>query len=155
MTDAASAPEGGAQAPRAKTPIWFWAVAVIATLFNLGGVMNYLVTAFDPQAATAGLTPEQAEYFLNFPAWYTAVYALTTHLSLAGGVLLLFRSRLAFHAFAAAAVLYAVSLTYHYVLNDVVASLPAGMHVFSAVIGLQIVGFALFSRWAHDRGMLR
>ncbi len=155
MSDAASIPVKEARASRAKTPIWFWAVAVIATLFNIGGVMNYLVTAFDPQAATAGLTPEQAEYFLNFPAWYTAVYALTTHLSLAGGVLLLFRSRFALHAFVAAAVLYAVSLTYHYVLNDVVASLPVGMHVFSAVIGLQIVGFALFSRWARGHGILR
>ena len=138
-----------------NTPIWFWIVAVLATLFNTGGVMNYLVTVFDPQAATAGLTAEQADYFLNFPAWYTAVYALTTHLSLAGGVLLLLRMKWAFHAFAAAIVLYAISLAYHYLLNDVVATLPAGMHVFSAVIGLQLVGFAIFARWATKAEILR
>jgi hypothetical protein len=130
-------------------------VAALATVFNAGGLMSYLSSAFDPEAATAGMTPEQAAYFLNFPAWYTANYALTTHLSFLGGVLLLLRQRWAFHAFAIAAALYGVSLVYHYVLNDVVPTLPAGMHVFSAVIGVQLVVLALFSRWAAKAEILR
>jgi hypothetical protein len=52
-------------------------------------------------------------------------------------------------------VLYGVSLVYHYVLNDVVTTLPAGMHVFSAVIGVQLVVLALFSRWATRAEILR
>jgi len=143
-----------ATSARRKAPVWFWILAAVATLFNVGGVMNYLVSVFNPEAATAAMTPEQAEYFLNFPAWYTANYALTTHLALLGGILLLFRRRLAFYAFVSSAVLYGVSLVYHYILNDVVQTLPAGMHVFSAVIGLQLVGFALFSRWAAKAKLL-
>ncbi len=139
----------------AKTPIWFWLVAAAATLFNIGGVMAYLGSQFDPQAATTGLTPEQAEYFLNYPAWYVAIYALTTHLAFAGGVLLLLRRSWAFHAFAVSAVLYAFSVVYHYVLNDVFATLPAGIHAFNVVIGAQLVVLAVFARWANGKGLLR
>lgn len=136
-------------------PAWYWIVAAVATLFNVGGVANYILSKVDPKAATAQMTAEQATYFLNFPAWYTAVYALATHLALAGGILLLLRFQIAFHAFAVAAVFYAISLFYHYVLNDVVLTLPAGMHIFSAVIGLQLVLFAVFARWANSRHWLR
>lgn len=138
-----------------RVPVWYWIVAVVATLFNVGGVMNYIVTQVDPQAATAQMTAEQAAYFLNFPTWYVTVYALATHLALAGGILLLLRLGVAFHAFAASALLYGISLVYHYVLNDVVATLPVGMHVFSAVIGIQLVLFAVFARWAKGRRWLR
>lgn len=150
MTD-----EAAGAVERVKPPIWFWIVAGLAALFNLGGVLNYLTTQFSPEAATAQMTPEQAAYFLNFPAWYTANYALTTHLAFIGAILLLFRLRWAFGAFAISAVLYGVSLVYHYVLNDVVASLPLGMHVFSAVIGVQLVILAGFARWAGSKGWLR
>ena len=138
-----------------RVPGWYWIVAGVAALFNVGGVANYILSKVDPESATAGMTAEQATYFLSFPAWYTAVYALATHLALAGGILLLLRFRVAFHAFAAAALLYAISLIYHYVLNDVILTLPAGMHIFSAVIGLQLVLFAVFARWATRRRWLR
>jgi hypothetical protein len=136
-------------------PIWYWIVAGVATLFNAGGVMAYLTSQFDPAGSTAGMTAEQAAYFLSYPAWYVAIYALTTHLSLAGGILLFLRRSWAFHAFGIAALLYAFSIIYHYVLNDVFATLPAGIHAFNAVIGIQLVIFAVFARWATGKGWLR
>ncbi len=148
MTDAATSES-------VHVPAWYWIVAVVAALFNVGGVANYIMTQVDPEATTAQMTAEQAAYFLNFPTWYVTVYALATHLALAGGILLLLRFRFAFHAFAASALLYAISVFYHYVLNDVVATMPAGMHIFSAVIGIQLVLFAVFAHWAAGRGWLR
>lgn len=136
-------------------PAWYWIVAAVAALFNVGGVVNYIFSQIDPDGATAQMSAEQAAYFLNFPTWYVAVYALATHLALAGGILLLLRFSIAFHAFAASALCYAISLVYHYVLNDVVASMPMGMHIFSAVIGIQLVVFAVFARWAKGQGWLR
>ncbi len=148
MADASVKKVGG-------VPVWYWIVAAVATLFNSGGVIAYLTSQFDPAGATAGMTAEQAAYFMGYPAWYVAIYALTTHLSLAGGILLFLRRKWAFHAFAIAAALYAFSIVYHYVLNDVFATLPAGIHAFNAVIGLQLVIFAWFAKMATGKGWLR
>ena len=136
-------------------PIWYWLVAGVATLFNAGGVSAYLTSQFDPAGSTAGMTAEQAAYFLNYPAWYVAIYALTTHLALAGGILLLLRRSWALHAFGISAALYLFSVIYHYVLNDVFATFAAGIHIFNFVIGAQLVGFAFFAHWATGKGWLR
>ncbi len=140
---------------KAGVSLWFWIVAGAATLFNVGGVMAYLGSQFDPESATAGMTAEQAAYFLNYPAWYVAIYALTTHLALAGGILLLLRRSWALYAFGISAALYLFSVIYHYVLNDVFATFAAGIHIFNVVIGAQLLGFAFFAHWATGKGWLR
>lgn len=141
--------------PKSTTPVWFWVVAVLAVLFNSGGVMNYLTMQLAPDAMMAQMTAEQQAYFNAFPAWYVAVYALTTHLSLIAAVLLLLRRAWAVPAFAAACALYALSLVYHYVLSGAAGIMGAGANVFSAVIGLQLVALFLLARWAKAQGVLR
>lgn len=148
MADAASTKVGG-------VPVWFWIVAGVATLFNVGGIMAYLGSQFDPESATAGMTAEQAAYFLNYPAWYVAIYALTTHLALAGGILLLLRRSWALYAFGISAALYLFSVIYHYVLNDVFATFAAGIHIFNFVIGAQLLAFAFFAHRATGKSWLR
>ena len=60
-----------------KIPVWYWIVAVLALLWNGLGVMAYLMKAFITDEMIAALPEEQqAEYLMEMPTWYTALFAL-------------------------------------------------------------------------------
>lgn len=59
-----------------KPPVWFWAVSVLALLWNLGGVYTYLDTAYNQVEMLEAMTQGQRELFENFPAWATGAFAL-------------------------------------------------------------------------------
>jgi hypothetical protein len=76
-----------------KPPVWFWVVSVLALLWNLMGVMNYLGTAFMKEAIKAEMTPEQVTLMENTPAWVTAAFAIAVWFGAAGCIGLLLRKR--------------------------------------------------------------
>lgn len=59
-----------------KPPVWFWVVSVIALLWNLLGVMNYLNLAFNQVALMEAMDQAQREVFEGIPAWATAAFAI-------------------------------------------------------------------------------
>ncbi|XBQ17469.1 MAG: hypothetical protein ABL308_06200 [Oceanicaulis sp.] len=140
-------------APASRTPIWFYVVAVLAVVFNLGGLFSYV--SLQLGGPPAGMTPEQTAYFESFPAWYDALYALTVHASVAAALLLVFRRRIAGPVFAAALGLYLISSIWHFGVRDAFAILGAGNLAFSAVIGAQLAALWWFSRFSERRGWLK
>ena len=59
-----------------KPPVWFWVVSVIALLWNLVGVMNYLNQAFNQVALLEAMDQAQRTAFESIPAWATAAFAI-------------------------------------------------------------------------------
>lgn len=60
-----------------KPPAWFWIVSVVALIWNAMGVMAYLARAFATDEMIAALPEEQqAEFLVEYPAWYTAAFAI-------------------------------------------------------------------------------
>ncbi len=76
-----------------KPPVWFWVVSVLALLWNLMGVMNYLASAFMKEAIKAEMTPEQVSLLENTPAWVTAAFALAVWGGAIGCIGLLLRKK--------------------------------------------------------------
>lgn len=77
-----------------KPPIWFWIVSVIALIWNGLGVMAYLGRAFATDEMIAALPAEQqAEFLAEYPAWYTAAFALAVFCGALGCIALLIRKK--------------------------------------------------------------
>ncbi|QBA64203.1 hypothetical protein [Muriicola soli] len=76
-----------------KPPVWYWVVSVLALLWNLMGVMNYLGTAFMKEAIKAEMTAAQVELMENTPAWVTAAFAIAVWFGAAGCIGLLLRKK--------------------------------------------------------------
>ncbi|WP_299122944.1 hypothetical protein [uncultured Winogradskyella sp.] len=77
-----------------KPPIWFWIVSVLALLWNGAGVMAYLGRAFATDEMIAALPKEQqAEFLAEYPAWYTAAFALAVFCGALGCIALLIRKK--------------------------------------------------------------
>ena len=136
------------------TPWHLWAVGMLALLWNGFGGYDYVMTQTNNAAYLAQFTPEQRAYFDSFPMWMDAIWAIGVWGGVLGSVLLLLRSKWAFHAFLASLVAFAVSVVYGQTSGGAAVMGTTGV-VFSAVIFLLGLGFVMYSRMMTRKGVLR
>ena len=78
-----------------KPIIYFWIISIIALLWNLMGVMEYLNTAYITDEALALLSMGEQDFYNNTPVWVTAAFAIAVFAGALGCVSLLLRKKLA------------------------------------------------------------
>ena len=78
---------------KAKPAPWFWVVSVLALIWNLIGVLNYLAQAFITEEMKADYTAQQLTLIEGRPAWVTAAFAIAVWGGLLGCIALLIRKR--------------------------------------------------------------
>jgi len=137
-----------------KTPIWFWVVAVLAVVWNFGGVFDYVMTKTS-DAYLESFTPEQVAYFTGFPAWYTAIWASAVFAAFFASLALLFRMKIAFVLFAASLVLFVFNTIYIYGFTPAMEMMGTGGAIFSVFIFASLVALTWLSRWATKAEILR
>ncbi len=74
---------------RPKTPVWFWIVGVVALIWNGFGAVDYTLTQMGNEAYLSAFTEEQLAFYLGFPLWYEAVWALAVWSAMLGSAALL------------------------------------------------------------------
>ncbi|WP_421807778.1 hypothetical protein [Flagellimonas sp.] len=128
-----------------KPPVWFWVVSVIALLWNLLGVMNYLNQAFNQVALLEAMDQAQREAFEGIPAWATAAFAIAVFSGTLASIGLLLRKKWARPLFIVSLVA-AVAQFIHwlFISNAVEAFGPStyGMPVVVVLIGIYLIFFA-------------
>jgi hypothetical protein len=139
----------------AKTPIWFWILAVLATIWNFGGVFDYVMTQLGVDWYLAGFTEAQLAYFTGFPAWYVAIWASAVHLAFIASLAMFLRTRLTAPLFLAALVLFVINAIYLYGFTPAMAMMGTGGLIFSAIIFLSLVGLWQVCRFGVRQGFLR
>ena len=131
-----------------KPPVWFWIIAIIALVWNGMGVLAYLGRAFATDEMIAAMPEEaQAEFLMEFPAWYTAAFALAVFCGVLGALSLLIRKNWAYVLFIISA-LGAITQHVYLFANTDVPSLI--MPVLVIVVCLFLVWFAknaISKRW--------
>ena len=137
-----------------STPWHLWAVGGLALLWNGYGGYDYVMTQTNNAAYLAQFTPEQRAYFDSFPMWMEVVWAVGVWGAVLGSVLLLLRSKWAFHAFLASLIAFAASVVYGQTSGGAAVMGTTGM-VFSAAIFLLGLGFVMYSRAMARKGVLR
>ena len=137
-----------------STPWHLWAVGALALLWNGYGGYDYVMTQTNNAAYLAQFTPEQRAYFDSFPMWMEVVWAVGVWGAVLGSVLLLLRSKWAFHAFLASLIAFAASVIYGQTSGGAAVMGTTGM-VFSAAIFLLGLGFVMYSRMMTRKGVLR
>ena len=137
-----------------KPPVWFWIMSVIALLWNLMGVFNYLNQAFNQIAILESLDQAQREAFEGIPAWATAAFAIAVFAGLAGSIGLLLRKKWARPLFVIS-LIAAVAQFIHwlFISNAVEAFGPSiyTMPIIVVIIGLYLI---FFSKQGIQKGWL-
>lgn len=144
-------------APRATTPWHYWVVTVLAILWNAFGAYDYFMskTGGDAYLKTSGMTDAQIAHMHAYPLWMTADWAIGVWGGLLGALLLLARTRYAFHVFVASLAAFVVMLIYTYVLSDGGKVMGPQAMAFSLVILAGCLFFVWYSRMMTRRGVLR
>ena len=141
------------EAPR-STPWHFWVVAVISLLWNAIGGFDYTMSHLQGEAyyRQMGMTEDVIAFMASYPSWMHAVWAIGVWGSVLGAVLLILRSKWAFHAFAVS-ILGALG-NFAYTMATPGASEAMGMTMPLVII--VICAFFIWYSWTMTkRGLLR
>ncbi|NYJ28336.1 hypothetical protein [Allomuricauda sp. ARW1Y1] len=128
-----------------KPPVWFWVVSVIALLWNLLGVMNYLNQAFNQVALMEAMDQAQREVFEGTPAWATAAFAIAVFSGTLASIGLLVRKKWARPLFIVSLVAVVIQFAHWlFISNAVEAFGPStyGMPIVVVLIGIYLIFFA-------------
>jgi hypothetical protein len=141
----------------ANTPWHLWMLGAISMLWNGFGGFDYTMSHLRGEAyyRLMGMSDAQIAYLNAMPTWMHAAWALGVWGSVAGSILLLLRSKWAFHAFAVSFLGVIGNLLYSFVLSPGAEANGAGGAAFTLVIAA-ICLFLLWYSWLMTkRGVLR
>lgn len=138
-----------------KPSIWFWVVGGIALLFNGYGGFDYIMTTTggEDYLTAAGFTAEQITYWVEMPAWRTALWALGVWSGVIAAILMLLRKAWAVPLFAIGPVVFVLNLLAAFA-DGGVALLGSGYVVMSLVILAIIVFIWWYARKQKAAGIL-
>jgi len=72
----------------------FWVIAVIALLWNIMGIFQFIGPILFPEIMFEGLNQEAVDLYNNFPTWYTVIFGAATISGLLGAITLLARKKI-------------------------------------------------------------
>lgn len=91
---------------RAKAPWHLWVVGVASLLWHAGGAFDYVQSQLANREYLAQMAAQYTipvdrvvAYIQSYPVWADSAWAIGVWAAVLGSILLLFRSRFAFHAF--------------------------------------------------------
>jgi hypothetical protein len=148
---ATDATERGA---RPKTPAHLWVVGILALLWNLMGVFDYLATQFKIESYMGQFTQEQLDYFYGIPAWAVAGWAIAVWIGLVATVGLLLRRKWSVMAFTISLAGLALSSIYTLVLTNGLEIMGSAATVMTVVIWVVSIFLVWYSRQQAKAGVL-
>lgn len=141
--------------PLASPSRRLWLVATVALIWNLLGVMSYLMTVtMSPQALEALPEAERALY-QNLPAWVTGSHAVAVFSGLLGSVMLLLRRAWAQPLFVLSLLAVLLQMGYALFISPLLQVSGAQGAVLPVLVIL-IAGYLVwYAGFAKARGWLR
>jgi len=82
-----------------KPSVSFWIISVISLLWNLMGVNQYILQAYNTDSFRAMYTEEKLKLIDATPAWATAAFAIAVFAATFGSIALLLRKKVAYTLF--------------------------------------------------------
>ena len=78
-----------------KPNLVFWIIGVITLIWNVLGVVNYLMQAYKTEASLDKFSTDQLALLDSLPAWMTALFAIAVFAGTLGCIALLLRKKIA------------------------------------------------------------
>ena len=139
---------------KAATPKHLWIIGIIAMLWNLMGVYDYLMTQTKNASYMAKFDQAQLDYFYGFPVWVEFFWALAIWSSVVGTILLLVRKGWAVPVFLVSLVSMVITAIYNFGMSNGMEIMGTGGFIFTLVIFIVALGLWIYSRAMKARGIL-
>lgn len=152
MSDASNDAARDPAATASGVPMWFWIVAVVALLWNLMGLMAFVM---DITASAETLASQYDEVELaavkQIPNWAKGAYGVAVIFGVLGCIGLLMRKKWAFPCFVLSLAGVLVQHSYFYFMSDMIQIM--GAVVLPLMISVLVVAIALAA--ASQRWMVK
>ena len=137
-----------------KLPTTFWITAVLALIWNVLGVINFLGQTFMSDETLAAMPEDQQALFEAVPTWITVVFAIAVITGTLGSLGLLLKKAWAVPLFLVSLLFILVQMLHGLFLTDMtkVMGTPAIVTTFLVIL----VGIFLYwySKRCRDRGWI-
>jgi len=138
-----------------KPKIGFWFIAILAFLWNIMGVIAYLLQAFMTDEVRAMLPEAEREMYENRPAWATAAFAFAVFGGFLGSLTLLFRKKAANLLFLISLIGILIQMIYNFVLSNSMEVYGPGGLIMPAMVIVIGVFLYLYSKKALTNHWLK
>jgi hypothetical protein len=132
----------------------FWIISVIALIWNLMGVMSYIMHVTMTQETLQALPVEEQALYTNIPTWATAAFAIAVWGSTLGCILLLLRKKFATPVFIVAFIAIVVQMVHQLFINKTIEVYGPGGMIMPVMIILIGIYLIWYSRSATAKGWL-
>ena len=157
MSDETGSPEESSSgaATSSEPPRSFYIIGIAALIWNLIGVMTYVMQVTMNDAAMAALPEDQQAFIQNSPIWVTAAYAIAVNAGALGCILLLVRQSWAYLVLVVSFAGIVIQNLYGYVMGGAVGVYGAagvGLSITVILIGAYLIAY---SKGAMNKGWLK
>ncbi len=157
MSDETGSPEESSSgaATSSEPPRSFYIIGIAALIWNLIGVMTYVMQVTMNDAAMAALPEDQQAFIQNSPIWVTAAYAIAVNAGALGCILLLVRQSWAYLVLVVSFAGIVIQNLYGYIMGGAVGVYGAagvGLSITVILIGVYLIAY---SKGAMNKGWLK
>ncbi|HET8734959.1 MAG TPA: hypothetical protein VFM69_00025 [Pricia sp.] len=138
-----------------KPPKSFWIVAVLALLWNLMGIFQFVGATFMLEAMLEGYPEDQAELFRSIPTWYTVIFAIAVFSGLLGCITLLLRKKVTVILFGISLVAVLVAQGYWILGTDFIAVMGTSSVIMPLVVIAVSIFLYFYSKGAAKNGWFK
>lgn len=134
----------------------FWVIGTVALLWNLLGVMVYVMqVSATPEELALAYSPEEVALMTSIPAWATSMTAIATNFGVLGSILLLLRRSWSVPVFAISLVALVIQDIYSFAMTETLAVFGKTPLIIQSVVLVVAVLLLWYSRQAGAKGWLR
>jgi len=150
-----TSPDNNSGASGSKTPIWFWILGVIALLWNLMGLMAFVMQMTMTEEAMAAFPPEQQELFKNIPSFVYIFFGLAVIAGVLGCVLLLMRNKLAVPVLALSLLGVLVQYGHMFFMTNTMEIMGAAAMAMPALVVVISIALVPYATMCKQKSLLR
>lgn len=133
----------------------FWIIAIIALLWNIMGVFQYLSTTYLKEEMYAKMTEQQVSLMDSLPAWHIGVFAIAVFAGLLASILLIVRKKWAVHTFLVSLVAILIQMGYWFFGTEAIEVYGSGVYLMPILVIVIGVFLYFFSKGAAQKGLLK
>jgi len=139
---------------QAKTPMWFWAIGVIALIWNGLGVAAYIGEAMMTAEQFAALSELERNLYANRPSWVSTAFAIAVIGGFVAAITFLLRKAVAVRLFLLSLVAVIVQFSSYFILDGYAEYISETGWAMPIMIPVFAVGFFLIAFRCEKNGFL-
>ena len=132
----------------------FWIIAVIALLWNLMGIFQFITSTFMLETVVAALPEDQAALYTGMPSWYTIVFGIATIAGLLASITMLMRKKITVPLFGISLLAVLIAQCYWLFATDVIDILGPSSIAMPLIVIVISIFLYFYNKGAAQKGWL-